>query len=102
MNLFLMSVDEIIRWYTPKTPEEKYLLEVMATVNWDEVLQYEKENSQLVLDNDRLADENQDLEDDNDNLIREVSRLEKQLERYKEDNNDLLLQIENLEDRLNE
>lgn len=86
LNLFIMSVDDVIQWYKPQTEEESYLVDLLSKTSskpakelQDEVDDLEDENDKLEDDNTNLIKENHLLKQANDSLEERVSDLENQI-----------------------
>ena len=93
LNLFVMSVDDAIRWYKPQTEEESYLVDLLTQTSsntakelqdevddlMDKIEILEDDNSRLECDNVDLNDENIQLKRLNARLQTRVSDLENQI-----------------------
>lgn len=87
LNLFIMSYEEVLNWYKPKTESELYILNLMRNYYEDtgapDGVTLEDLMSDVKEAEDKLDTCELDLEheqDENSELRAEISELEKQLE----------------------
>ena len=64
LNLFLMSPDEVTRWYKPQSPEEQYLVDLISSVDFTKQREIEDLNNDI----DELEDEIESPWRENNNL----------------------------------
>ena len=75
LNLFLMSPDEVTRWYKPQSPEEQYLVDLISSVDFTKQKELEDEIKALTDETDSQSVDIHDLEEDVNNLKRENRKL---------------------------
>ena len=93
LNLFVMSAQEVIRWYKPQTEEESYLVDLLS-----EILIKGVEELHNEIDN--LTVKNEILENDKSNLEEEISNLTQEAYLLKRTNGSLEERVSDLENQI--
>jgi chromosome segregation ATPase len=86
MNLFTMSPDEVARWYKPNTEVEKYLVDIISSIDWfstkdleGDVERLERQNEDYENDITEFEDDIRILEIDKTKLKNKIDELEHML-----------------------
>lgn len=63
LNLYIMSVQDVVDWYKPQTEAESYLVNLLSEIENKTTKQFQDENDNLKTENEDLQSENDNLED---------------------------------------
>ena len=80
LNLFIMTPEEVAQWYRPQSPEEQYLVDIIAVVDSNTHKDLKDEVEDLADDLERQQRINDDLDCDIHNLQKENISLNSQIE----------------------
>lgn len=56
LNLYIMSVQDVVDWYKPQTEAESYLVNLLSEIENKTTKQFQDENEDLQSENDNLED----------------------------------------------
>lgn len=80
MNLYLMQLDEIVRWYKPENDNEKYILSMIQQFLLDNSLEHRKELESTDTERDELERELDDADLENSIQRDKIKELESHIE----------------------